>query len=177
MVELVTGGSGSGKSEYAEERAVLLNEKNAPLIYAAAMEPYGDEAAARIARHRAQRAEKGFVTVERYRDIAGLRLPEDCTVLLECMSNLLANEMFGAGGDYEKRIEDGIDCLIRNCRNTVIVTNEVFSDGIDYGSETKEYMRALARLNRYAAERADIVTEVVYGIPVRIKGKEESDRL
>ncbi len=166
MVELITGGSGSGKSEYAENRAVLLGKTGAPLIYAAAMEPYGDEAKARIARHRAQREGKGFVTVERYRDIGGLCVPEGGTVLVECMSNLLANEMFGAGGDYEERIKQGIDTLICRCANLVIVTNEIFSDGIKYSAETEEYIRALARLNRYIAAAADRVTEVVYGIPV-----------
>ena len=48
----------------------------------------------RILRHRQMRAGKGFETVERYTDLKGLKLDPDSVVLLECMSNLTANEMF-----------------------------------------------------------------------------------
>ena len=49
------------------------------------------------------------------------------------------------------------------------MTNEIFSDGIEYDGETKRYMRALGRVNVRAAEMADAVYEVVCGVPLRIK--------
>ena len=73
MILLVTGGSASGKSEYAENRALqLAKTEQKKLIYLAAMKPFGEEAAKRIERHRQLRAGKGFETVERYTDIEGL---------------------------------------------------------------------------------------------------------
>ena len=67
MILLVTGGSASGKSEYAENRALqLAKTEQKKLIYLAAMKPFGEEAAKRIERHRQLRAGKGFETVERF---------------------------------------------------------------------------------------------------------------
>ena len=70
MVILVTGGSGSGKSEFAERLLTLLQKKNR--IYIATMQPYGEESLERIRRHQLQRKDRGFTTVERYRDIGKL---------------------------------------------------------------------------------------------------------
>ena len=55
MIALVTGGASSGKSAYAESLACALP---GPRFYLAAMKPYGEEGARRIARHRALRAGK-----------------------------------------------------------------------------------------------------------------------
>ena len=44
------------------------------------------------------RAGKGFETIERYTELDELLIPKDCVVLLECMSNLVANEMFREDG-------------------------------------------------------------------------------
>ncbi|MCH5213158.1 MAG: bifunctional adenosylcobinamide kinase/adenosylcobinamide-phosphate guanylyltransferase, partial [Oscillospiraceae bacterium] len=130
MLELITGGSGSGKSEYAENRAMELCGDSEPLIYLAAMKPYGEGAQKRIERHRKLREGKGFKTIEKYIDYADVELPENATVLLECMSNLLANEMFDAGGDFIRRIITGIEHIADSSKNLVIVTNDIFSDGV-----------------------------------------------
>lgn len=55
--------------------------------------------------------------------------------------------------------------------NSVIVTNQVGSDGIDYDEGTAEYIRTLGDINRYIAEFADNVVECVYGIPILLKGE------
>ena len=119
------------------------------------------------------RAEKNFTTVECYRDLEKTEIPEHADVLLECMSNLTANEMFwpeGAGSDTEEQILRGVEWLRRKARNLVIVSNEIFSDGCEYDSGTKEYQRTLGKINCRLAELADRVTEVVYGIPLEVKG-------
>ena len=178
MLYVVTGVSGSGKSEYAENLAVQL-AGGKPLYYVATMEPYGPEGQARIARHHKLRAGKGFETIECYRNIAQItdRIGEDrmkeATVLLECMSNLLANEMFdetdAANGDLTDKLLSGMSCISRQCKHLIVVTNEVFSDGLLYDEETLEYIRALADINCRMATMAELVTEVVCGIPVNIK--------
>ena len=152
MLVLVIGGGGSGKSETAENIAVGFGGKR---TYIAAMEPFSDEAKARIERHRAARSEKGFETVERYTDINGLKIRG--TALLECMSNLLANEMFSPSGAGEKAVDTvlcGIEHLARTCDNLVIVTNEIFSGDTKYLGDTKKYMKNLGYINRRIAEKS-----------------------
>mgnify|MGYP000019509733 FL=1 len=109
-MHLITGGSGSGKSAYAEAQILALNGECR--VYLATMYPYDEESRQRIARHRKMRAEKNFTTVECYRDLEKTEIPEHADVLLECMSNLTANEMFwpeGAGSDTEEQILRGVE--------------------------------------------------------------------
>lgn len=169
MIILVTGGSKCGKSRYAES---LLEHRTEQKYYLATMQPFGDEALAAIARHRKMRADKGFFTVEQYTDIDRADIPENSAVLLECMGNLLANEMF-RGGEIcccKDKIIAGILNLHRRTSLLVIVTNQVGSDGIRYESGTAAYIAALGKINQVLAEKADRVIECVYGIPVAVKG-------
>ena len=171
MLELVTGGSGSGKSAYAESRICEWNRQGPnPLFYIATMYPYGEETEKKIERHRILRKGKGFETLEWY---TGLKQHlEDgslkgADVLLECMSNLVANEMYmesGAGCYADQAILEGIRELNQQCSNLVIVTNEVFSESVPDSPEMKEYKRILGKINREIATMADQVTEVIYGI-------------
>ena len=102
MLTLVLGGSASGKSEYAEQ--LVLEAGAGPRFYIATMEPYDEECLRRISRHRAMRASKGFETLECPRGLAGLALPRPGVALLECMSNLVANEMFSPQGAGEQAL-------------------------------------------------------------------------
>ncbi|MDO4522337.1 MAG: bifunctional adenosylcobinamide kinase/adenosylcobinamide-phosphate guanylyltransferase [Eubacteriales bacterium] len=176
MLVLVTGGSGSGKSEYAERQ--MTGFAGHRRFYIATMECRDAESERRIARHRAMRAGKGFETLECPGDLERLSLDKEADVLLECMSNLVANEMFADGKLHEeKEIADkilkGVKHLLRQSRHVMIVTNEVFSDGAPYDPWTQEYLRCLGRVNRVLAEMADRVVEVVYSIPVERKKEGE----
>ena len=51
----------------------------------------------------------------------------------------------------------------------MIVSNNVFEDGIDYEESTRNYIRELGHVNAGLAAMADTVVEVVVGIPVFIK--------
>ena len=171
MMVLVTGGSGSGKSAFAEQQ--ILSFGQGRRIYIATMFPFDKESDARILRHRQMRAGKGFETVERYTDLKGLKLDPDSSVLLECMSNLVANEMFQENGAHDRTVEavmDGVKHLKEMVRNLVIVTNEIFSETARYLGETALYQSYLGEINQQIAREADQVTEVVYGIPVHLKG-------
>ena len=68
MMILVTGGSGSGKSEYAENRIVELAE-DCDRYYIATMQVYDEEGQKRITRHHQMRSGKGFATIEQQTDI------------------------------------------------------------------------------------------------------------
>lgn len=173
MTTLVIGGAASGKSDYAES---LLGDAGKK-FYLATMQPFGEEAQRRIARHRALRASKGFVTLERFTALAALteaELPAGCSVLLECLGNLAANELFspeGAGENAEAVILGGVALLTRRCRDLVVVTNDVFADGVAYDAETRRYLALLGRCNAALAARFDAVVEVVCGIPIVLKGE------
>ena len=74
MMTVVTGGSGSGKSAFAEDKIVSFGP--AKRIYIATMHPYDEESHKRVARHRKMRAGKGFETVECYTGLKNLDFPE-----------------------------------------------------------------------------------------------------
>lgn len=170
MFHLITGGSGSGKSAFAE--SCILDFRGENRIYIATMFPFDDESHRRILRHREMRKEKKFSTIECYTGIWELEIGGNADVLLECMSNLTANEMYqegGAGNDTPRRVLEGIEHLRHQVRNLVVVTNEVFSDGIVYDPDTMRYLSYLGEINREMGRMADRVTEVVYGIPVPVK--------
>ena len=160
------------------------------------MQIYDAEGERKVERHRMLRAGKGFTTVESPRNVGQVVFPtfwkektvcKDCqepkpiqkkqeqrTALLECMSNLVANEMFSTDGMREEdavvtKVVQDMELLATKLDHLVIVTNNVFEDGIPYDEGTMAYLRALGRINTVLAKRADRVVEVVVGIPVILK--------
>lgn len=202
MLHIVYGGSASGKSSYAESIAMSL-QGDGRLLYIATMYPYkwntteiDPETMQRIERHRAMRTDKGFDTVECYRHVEHIMAKRQDVLLLECMSNLLANEMYlepdsddgelaepmseveKAGFEMSKtmspvskKIVQALVALSARVQDVVIVTNDVFSDGgnLTYDESTREYVKNLAQINCALAREAATVTEVVCGIPVIVK--------
>ncbi len=169
MRALVIGGAASGKSEYAEALAISLPE---PRYYIATMKPCDSEDWQRIEKHRAMRAEKGFITIERYTNLSGLTLPGRGTVLLECLGNLTANELFsaeGAGDNAAGAIIKGIMHLETQSLNLVVVSNDIFCGGCAYAGDTGRYIGIAADVNKALAVRFDRVFEIVCGIPLTIK--------
>lgn len=183
MLILVTGGSGSGKSAYAEELLLALTKQGETRYYIATMQVFGEEGKEKVRRHKKLRAGKGFLTIESPRDIGAVEIGgKQSAALLECMSNLTANEMFCGEVLCEKelvteKIVAGVAKLQSECKHLVIVTNQVFEDGIRYEDSTMEYLAALGEINRKLAERADAVVEVVAGIPVWQKGEHKIDNI
>ena len=186
MIHLVIGGSGSGKSEFAENLLVDSQRK----YYIATMQVYDEEGRKKVARHQRLRAGKGFQTIEQPRNmhkaaeiVTRDRKETENEALLECRSNLVANEMFDgetedfANGMSETEREDflvekvtgGIRTLAEKLDKLVIVSNNVFEDGISYDAQTMSYIRVLGRVNQELARMADHVTEVIVGIPVKVK--------
>lgn len=183
MMVAVTGAGSSGKSAFAEQCLVNMGERKR--IYAATMIAWDEECRARIKKHREMRKGKNFETAECPVDLDKLEVPAGSAVLLECMSNLAANEMYradvpaewDAGKRAEKareRIQRGLNKVRSGAEAMVVVTNEIFSDTGGYGEETEQYLRLLGDLNREIFEMADRVYEVVCGIPVPLKGADQS---
>ncbi|MBR1477326.1 MAG: bifunctional adenosylcobinamide kinase/adenosylcobinamide-phosphate guanylyltransferase [Lachnospiraceae bacterium] len=179
MLNLVIGQSASGKSEYAENLARKLYENSAGrLYYVATMNPYGEDGLRRIERHRRMRRGKGFETIERQTDIGGITGERGDVFLIECMSNLLANEMFDNHEKEEdvllRKIVVPIVKLSEKVSSVTVVTNDVFADGREYATDTKLYRKMLGRINVELAKLADNVVEVTAGVPVYIKGSEDA---
>ena len=168
MLSLIIGGAGSGKSAFAE---TLCEKLEGERLYIATMRPEGAESLARIERHRRQRAGLGFETLECPLSLDRAAIPAGANALLEDLSNLLANEMFSPGGGGAEAVRRGLCQAIARCQNLTVVTNEVFSGGADYGAGTLAFLRELAALNRELAARADVVAEVVSGLPNVLKGE------
>lgn len=176
MLTLVIGGSGSGKSEYAEQLALCLSGE-APRFYLATMQIWDDECRARVERHRQQRAGRGFTTVECPRNLSRVETTalDTCgTILLEDLGNLAANELYAPGGNLHTAataILTGIEHLRASVRHLIIVSNEVCAGGADYVGDTEQYLCLLGRLHQRIARRADAVCEVVGGLPFYYKGR------
>lgn len=195
MIYLVIGGSASGKSAYAEALACKLAEQNEqkivlpgrrepncdcteqlPKFYVATMESFGEEGAARVKKHRNMRRGKGFITIEQPRNVGELarqKRLQGSVVLVECMSNLVANEMFSSENPLPpeqilKCICSDIRSLAEITEHLIVVTNDVFGDGRIYDETTMKYIQVLGEVNQLLAAMAGEVIEVVYSIPCRI---------
>ncbi len=165
---LIIGGAGSGKSAFAEQLCCRLPGER---VYLAVMIPRDEESRARVMRHRENRAGKEFWTIEQGLDIENADIPAGANLLLEDLSNLLANEMFEAEGKGAEAVRRGIARLNAVCGSVTVVTNDVFSDGRACSAESLAYMKELAALNRELADSADAVAEIVCGLPNVLKGR------
>lgn len=167
MTILLTGGSGCGKSAYAERLIASLPDERR--VYIATMRVADEESVLRVRRHVERRAGMRFRTVEQPLALGKAPVEPGSVVLLEDLPNLLANEMYG-GGNWRRIVPD-LAALAARSAHLVVVTNDVFSDGVAYDPSTQAYMRRLAAINRAAAALADYAAEVVYSIPVTLKGE------
>lgn len=172
-MKLVIGGSGSGKSSYAES---LLNNYNKK-YYLATMICSDDESVDRIKKHQEMRKDKGFITIEQSinldQAINIIDSPKDSVAIVECISNLVANEMFQdnikPSNEVSKKIIDNIKILSTELKELVVVTNNISEDGTDYDNDTLNYIKAVSDVNIGLSSFADEIVEVVAGIPINVK--------
>lgn len=160
MIAVVTGGAASGKSAFAEKLAMALP---GPHAYVATMRHGDAETEARIARHLRMREGKGFETIELADDSPAeggtCSTRANRSALLEDLGNLVANGLQG-------KLDE-----VLAFENVVIVANEVGGDGVCYDDFTMNYIRDIGALACSLAARADVVVEVVAGVPNVVKGE------
>lgn len=162
---LISGGNGSGKSRYAEE---MISKTTGNRYYIATMQPQTEENHRRIQKHIVQRTGLGFTTFELPWNVQNAVVTENSVVLLEDVSNLLGNTIFGLGGRMEDVWQD-ILCLQNKCRLLVAVTIAGFSS-CDYDGETAAYIDDLNSLNQRLYERSDAAVTMKDHCPVWEKG-------
>lgn len=165
-VTLVLGGARSGKSRHAEALAVA---RPGPRLYLATAEALDAEMAARIARHRAERA-PGWETREAPLElVAALEAaPAGGVALVDCLTLWLSNLML-AGRDPEAETDRLVAALARPRGPWFLVANEV---GMGIVPETplgRAFRDAAGRLNQRVAATAATVILTVAGLPLRVK--------
>ncbi|PFA62115.1 cobinamide kinase [Bacillus sp. AFS015802] len=127
----ITGGVRSGKSSYAERLAADLKTTNEPLIYLACGVDTDHEMEERITKHRLDRQASSldWVTIERPGAIKGIidSISSNSIVLLDCLTTLLTNEMFGMETGSSAGIEDeifqSIILLMEKAQVLLVVSN------------------------------------------------------
>ncbi len=171
MTYLIIGTPDSGKSEKAESLAMEL-AGGGKKYYIATMIPYGEEGSQRVKRHLERRDGKGFETIEkplRVNELADMFsdiLKSTC--LLECMSNLIGNEMHeenNSGMSDEELTEYITEDVLRladKVTNLVIVTNS-FEDDENYDDDTRRYVRLVSMVNESLKNKVESVYELSEG--------------
>ena len=175
-IHLVTGGSRSGKSEYARR---IGEEAGGPKVYVASCPVTDDEMAARIEEHRARREGRGWDTIEEQTDLAGvLQEAEHRTVMIDCLTLWINNLMRQADQRDEQITEDTIARrsrrLLDACRQreglVILVTNEVGMGVVPGNRAARQFRDLVGRCNQVIAAGADRVTLMTCGIPVHVRG-------
>ncbi len=168
----ILGGTRSGKSRYAETLAAGLD---AETLFVATARPGDAEMRARISAHQAARP-KGFRTLEAETNLAAALATEvkpGGTVLIDCLTLLVANLLDGDEAGFEDRalveIETLLDFISGRPANWIVVSSEVGLGIVPEGELTRRYRDALGTANQRVAATAGEVYFMVAGQPLRVK--------
>ena len=157
-VVLVGGGSRSGKSRWALDRA---RKRGGRLVFIATAEALDEEMMARIAKHRAER-DSAFHTIEEPLELArALRSAEADVIVVDCLTLWLANGQ----GD----VEGTIAAAKEHSGEVIFVTNEVGCGIVPDNAMAREFRDRAGFVNQRFAEAADEVYFMVFGQALRIK--------
>ena len=190
----VTGGAKSGKSKFAEEMLLKLNNGNQKNIYLATSLVFDEEMKEKVRLHKKRRKNDWF-TVETYKNFKNKlynffenndKIKNN--LLVDCLTNMITNIIFENQNidwnNFErklyiqtlkklnKNVKNSVDELLNitnQFENTVIVSNEL-GMGLVPSYPLGRYFREIAgKMNQIVAEKADEVYFVVSGIPMKIK--------
>lgn len=174
----VSGGVRSGKSAWAE--SLIRQTASERKIYLASGQAHDPEMKQRIGRHREDRKEHGWVTIEQPLKLEKV-LPEvkkGDAVLWDCVTTWLANELY-EGWEQGDICADRPGCMEQKweilkkaivemqsrAEILVIVSNEVLDDFI----RDRTYQRWLGRIHIWLAAQADLAFEMENGLAQRRK--------
>lgn len=175
-VVLITGGSRSGKSSYAQK---LAEEMDGPRAFVATCPVIDDEMAERIEKHQKDRAAANWDTIEEPTDLAGaLRKARGYNVVLvDCLTLWVNNLMYEAErrgqvvteDDVAKTCLEVLDACSALTGTVLFVTNEVGMGIVPGDAVSRRYRDLVGRVNQVIAAAADAVTFVACGIPMSLK--------
>lgn len=166
-IHLVTGGERSGKSSYAERLAL---ETSPTPIYIATARVWDEDFAQRVKRHQDRRGPE-WTNIEQEKYLSALDLSGQ-VVLIDCITLWATNFFFDLEANVTKALEalqTEFDALAQQDAHLIMVTNEIGMGGISMDATQRKFTELQGWFNQYIANRADEVTLMVSGIPVRIK--------
>lgn len=173
---VVTGGTRSGKSLFAEEYLTSCSGRKA---YVATAQILDEEMKERVAEHRRRRPED-WQTLEISSGLSAAFpavLEQADAVLVDCLTLYLSNYLFAheTAGDEEilqgalQEMENIVGAVRQTADKTVIfVTNELGCGIVPMSRISRLYRDVVGKVNQYAAGQADEVYWTVCGIPVEI---------
>ena len=164
---VVSGENNSGKSLFAEN---LIAKHKGKLYYIATMIPKTEDNRNRIEKHKKQRENLAFTTMELPYTLSEINVEKDSAVLIEDISNLIANNIFDKGVQSDEVLEDILK-LTSKCSLVVAVTISHLVSS-DYEGETAMYINSLNKTNEELKNRACISVIMENGNPVYEKGEE-----
>ncbi|HUY86345.1 MAG TPA: bifunctional adenosylcobinamide kinase/adenosylcobinamide-phosphate guanylyltransferase [Acidimicrobiales bacterium] len=177
MLSLVIGGARSGKSELAEEKAILLSSTqgtadpkggplNGPITYVATAQITDGDMAIRVDAHRRRRpSDWATVEVGAGGDLAQVLFELEGVAIVDSLGTWVAGfEQFA----YER---DRLPKALRLRKGSTVVVTEEVGLGVHPSSDSGRLFRdRLGDLNKMVAAISDEVWLVVAGLPVRIGG-------
>lgn len=165
---LVTGGARSGKSAFAEG---LARAEATTVTYVATGEALDPEMTRRIAHHK-ERRPKDWVTVEEPLHLAGAITALEGTVIVDCLSLWVSNQLMVRRSDDE--VLAAADALVAAAsihRGLVVfVTNEVGSGIVPDNEVSRRYRDLLGWVNQKFAHASSDAWLLASGLPVHLKG-------
>lgn len=174
----IYGKSLSGKSKYAESLVCkLAKEKELKKIYIATMLACNEESIDRIKRHREQRKNLDFYTIEAYKDLSKLKdIDKNSIILLECMANYVANNKFEIKENVNDKILEEklyLDIVSLNDKvaKLIVVGNDIYSfeNEESFDEETKDYIKLMKNLHKRLILKAESFIEIINGEVFRYK--------
>ncbi len=187
----VTGGAKSGKSKFAEDLLLSLNDGKQKNVYLATSVVFDEEMQKKVELHKTRR-KNNWITVESYKNFSQSleevmnenKKNKKNNMLVDCLTNMISNIIFeNEEIDWEKpeknqleKCDENVEkevqnlCeIFKNFENVVIVSNEV-GMGLVPAYPLGRYFREIAgKMNQFVAEKADEAYFVVSGIPMKIK--------
>ena len=172
---MITGGQRSGKSTYAEQLALQLS---ANPIHMATAHIWDEEFRERVRIHQERRGPQWTnIEEEMYlskHDVTGRTVLIDCCTLWA--TNWLTSPTPSQGGESETfdvqtvlaNIKAEFDRFTSQDATFIFVTNEIGLGGVSANALQRRFTDLLGWLNQYIASKADEVTLMVSGIPVKI---------
>jgi adenosylcobinamide kinase/adenosylcobinamide-phosphate guanylyltransferase len=169
MKELILGGSRSGKSTLAEQRAA---ESGCAVTYLATATAGDEEMAARIAQHRARRPEHWNIVEEPLRLAQALQrhaAPERC-LLVDCLTLWLTNLLCANDEELFRRERAAfVEVLPTLPGRIILVSNEVGMGIVPMGELSRRFSDEAGWLNQDVARLCERVTLMVAGLPYPLK--------
>ncbi len=168
-VILITGGSRSGKSSYAEQLALSLSDSP---VYLATARIWDEEFRERVRRHQERRGPQWTNLEEekylsRHVDLAGR------VVVVDCLTLWCTNFFFDSQSDVDASLaalKAEFDRFTAQEATFLFVTNEIGMGGTSDNVLQRRFTDLQGWMNQYVASQADEVLLMVSGIPVKIKG-------